>query len=385
MFPMLWSISVLAGSIPVHLANENFSSFVNQSTKPIFLKLWATWCGHCQEFAPVWEELANSSDLSTKVHIADIECESSRASCKGFIGGANYPRLYWMDPMNGSAVPYTGSRTLDHFHLFIKKQLSFPMVLVSDSEIDLYYATANITSVFLFRISESDSESLSIARNTTSAFRHFEARFLLDFGSDSPSLIAHTRIGHSAAFSGNWTHHEISDFIRLHSLPFMVHATSYILRHLEAERLLTFMQVTNISLPTDAEESISICESMSQWYPVTKTNCASAPWFCRYVDIDLNVSGIRYVIYDKSRKLFWVNHEKAQNRDSVLNWVKRVRNGEIGGRGPGDGFLGPLISLYYDQKAEGNPTFMFILGPMIVLAALGLMCLDGRSSSSTGK
>jgi thiol-disulfide isomerase/thioredoxin len=375
---MLWGLCGLVVSIPVHLTSDNFSSFASQSTKPIFLKLWATWCFHCKEFAPIWEELANSSDISTAVHIADIECESNRNSCKGFLDASNYPSLYWIDPLNGSAVPYIGSRTLDHFHLFIKKQLSFPMLLVDESDLNSYLETANITSVFLFRISESDSESLSIARNVTTAYRRFEARFLLEFSTDSRSLIAHTGIGHSATFAGNWTEYEISEFLRLHSLPFLIEATSYVMRHLSTEKLLTFMQVTNISLVEDPDESVSLCDKVSQWYPVTKVNCESVPWLCRYVDIDINVSGIRYVIYDRSKKRFWVNLEEAQDADSVLDWVKRVRNGEIEGRGPGDGFLSRLIGMHYDEKAQGHSPIMLLAGLMISLAALGLMCLDCR-------
>ena len=41
----------------VTLTNENFTDFIENSSLPIFLKLWATWCPHCKEFAPVWDEL----------------------------------------------------------------------------------------------------------------------------------------------------------------------------------------------------------------------------------------------------------------------------------------------------------------------------------------
>jgi thiol-disulfide isomerase/thioredoxin len=363
---MIASLFVFSSSLAVHLTNDNFSTFLNTSTQPIFIKLWASWCPHCKEFAPTWDELSNTSEITSKVHIADIECEANRESCKGLFTGANYPRLFWIDLSNRTAVPYFGARTLDHFRLFITKQLNFPMILVNSTDLPEHRSLANSTSIFHFAIPESDTQSLTIAQNISTVYRHMEAHFLLEFASSEPSLVAYTGIDRSLQFSGNWTFDEISDFVLLRSVPFMAQASHSVMRHLMMEELATFIHLTNVSVLHIPEESLSLCEFASGYFPVTRLSCDVVPWFCRYIGVDLNVSGTQYVIYNRSRKLFWV----APGGTDVRNWLVNVSLGRIGGSGPGDGFLSPVLTLWYDQISQGKPAALLIIGPVIVVVAV---------------
>jgi len=40
------------------LTSENFKKEVSQSTTPVVVKAYATWCGPCMYMAPVFEEVA---------------------------------------------------------------------------------------------------------------------------------------------------------------------------------------------------------------------------------------------------------------------------------------------------------------------------------------
>lgn len=46
----------------VHITNENFNAVVTESSKPILIDFWATWCGPCRMIAPFIEEIAAERD-----------------------------------------------------------------------------------------------------------------------------------------------------------------------------------------------------------------------------------------------------------------------------------------------------------------------------------
>lgn len=381
---MLALLACLVRPAVVTLTNENFTDFIQNSSLPIFLKLWATWCPHCKEFAPVWDELGTLEEFYDQLYIADIECESNRESCKA-LEGRNFPRLYWIEPYNQSLTSYTGERSLEHFRMFIKKQMNFPMVTVDESEIPEYTNTANVTTVFVFHIPENDEKSLAVARSIASKYRSFESRFLLHLvTSQEARLVAHTNIDRSEEFTGSWTFEDISSFVVLKSLPFMVVITSYVMHHLSQENINTFIILSNVSKEFPAE-TVQIAETMSHTWPVTQTNCEIAPWFCRYVGVDIHTESLHYLVYSRKRRLFWLMEESNQSVEDVIAWAEKVNRGEILPKGPGDGTFSSIVAAYYDQRAQGNPTFVFFIGPTIILIAIGFLVYDLCTSPKPSK
>ncbi len=64
----------------VTLTEQNFRKEVLESSKPVLVDFWASWCGPCQMIAPVIEQLATDFDGKVTVAKLDVDEEPRLAS-----------------------------------------------------------------------------------------------------------------------------------------------------------------------------------------------------------------------------------------------------------------------------------------------------------------
>lgn len=64
----------------VTLTDQNFESEVLESSQPVLVDFWATWCGPCRAIAPVIEELASEYDGRAKIAKLDVDENAQTAS-----------------------------------------------------------------------------------------------------------------------------------------------------------------------------------------------------------------------------------------------------------------------------------------------------------------
>jgi len=124
---------VLAGNIKPHLKSEpvpesqgpvtvvvgsQFDEIVNDSTKDVFVKYYAPWCGHCKKLAPIWEELGEAYKDNENVVIAKFDATANEAEGVEVRG---YPTLIFYPRGNKAGVTFDGDRTLEPLKKYLEE------------------------------------------------------------------------------------------------------------------------------------------------------------------------------------------------------------------------------------------------------------------------
>ena len=370
----------------LRLTSKNYSEVINNEEGiPVFLKAWATWCPHCKEMAPIWDQLANETKYEGKVIFADIECESNRDICKN-LPGANFPRIYWIEEKrNKTFIKYENERTLSSFENFIHKQFSFPLELANPEDIEEILNKAKKLPTFVFTIDQDDTNSLAIAKSALQGQRNSSNFFILLKGEkgSKPSLTCYSGSKDVVFnYDGEWEHESLKNFVILKTIRFLRPVDGYVMRFADNNLKKTFIVVQEKDTDVVGEVREKALRA-NELYVVGKTDCTDGMWFCKYTNIHPTNENPVYVIYARYEKLFWIYN----NETDFDAWLNDVYHENIKGEGPGTGWLNSFKKMYYDARAEGRapPIFLFMIPIIFAILIFLMFCdpLDARPSKET--
>ena len=74
----------------MELNESNFGQEVLESSVPVLVDFWATWCGPCKMMGPVLEEIASEMDSKVKVCKVNVDDNPALAEKYGIMSIPNF-------------------------------------------------------------------------------------------------------------------------------------------------------------------------------------------------------------------------------------------------------------------------------------------------------
>ncbi|XP_018399095.1 PREDICTED: protein disulfide-isomerase [Cyphomyrmex costatus] len=99
------------------LVGTNFHEIVFDKEKDVFVEFYAPWCGHCQQLAPIYDQLGEKYKDNDKLVIAKMDATANELED---IKVLNFPTLTLYKKETNEAVEYNGERTLEGLSKFIE-------------------------------------------------------------------------------------------------------------------------------------------------------------------------------------------------------------------------------------------------------------------------
>ncbi|KAG4306584.1 hypothetical protein PORY_000572 [Pneumocystis oryctolagi] len=143
---LILSIAALIRANVVELTPETFDKTIG-GRKPVLVKFYAPWCGHCKNLAPIYDELGEICS-GKNVIIARINADKYHDFSKRF-NVRGYPTIVWFDSNSKVFFQYKSGRDIESLTNFIEKHTNIKLNKRSEKKSVLELDPSNFNQIVM--------------------------------------------------------------------------------------------------------------------------------------------------------------------------------------------------------------------------------------------
>ena len=87
---------------------------------------YADWCGHCKDFKPVWDEVANTSNTGSEKKLISVNVggdSTEESKLKRDYNVEGFPTIILIDKTNNSKEVYEGGRDKNSLQTYVNENM----------------------------------------------------------------------------------------------------------------------------------------------------------------------------------------------------------------------------------------------------------------------
>jgi len=106
------------------VVGKSFEDIVLQKDKDVIMQVYASWCGHCKKFTPIWKSFAQEVSEVAHLVVAKMDGSLNGSPLPEDFSWDSYPKVFMVPAGQRKPIHFTGDRTVKNLINFVSTHSS---------------------------------------------------------------------------------------------------------------------------------------------------------------------------------------------------------------------------------------------------------------------